>query len=235
MHERNCFLTLTYSNESLPPDGSLRLEDWQKFARRVRKSVGPFRFLHCGEYGEENLRPHYHACVFGLDFSGDRFVFKVSRGNTLWRSPTLESLWPFGFATIGALSFESAAYVARYVMKKATGPLAEKRYSRLDPKTGEVWQVRPEYVTMSRRPGLGSTWFDRYASDVFPADEVVHEGRRFRPPRFYTSKLPEAEVEGLKLERRRKVMSRKADLTQERLAVRERCAVSRLRLQPREL
>lgn len=235
MHRANCFLTLTYNNENLPGDGSLRLEDWQLFVRRVRKNLGAFRYLHCGEYGEENFRPHYHACVFGLDFSSDRFVYKVDRGNTLWRSPTLESLWPLGFATIGGLSFQSAAYVARYVMKKATGPLAEKRYSRLNPETGEVWQVKPEYVTMSRRPGLGSTWFDRYQSDVFPSDEVVHEGRRYRPPRFYSSKLPEKELEEVKVKRRRLVEQRKEDLTPERLSVRERSADARLRQYKRDL
>ncbi len=214
MHERNCFLTLTYDQVNLPDDGGLRVEDWQKFAKRVRKRVGPFRFFHCGEYGDENQRPHYHAAVFGLDFSRDRVPLKSKRGHTLYESPKLNELWGLGFATVGSLTWQSAAYVARYVMKKATGPLAKERYG----------DRRPEYVTMSRRPGIGTRWFEQFASDVYPSDEVIHEGKRYRPPRFYDSKLPPEELEALKVRRRRAAGLRSEDLTPERLRVRERVA-----------
>ncbi len=228
MHDRNCFLTLTYRAEELPADGSLHVEDWQKFAKRLRKKCGRFRFFHCGEYGDENLRPHYHAAVFGLDFGDDRKLFKTARGNSLFVSETLDEAWGLGFATIGSLTWKSAAYVARYVMKKATGPLAQERYERVDQVTGEVTRVRPEYTTMSRRPGIGSTWFEQFASDVYPADEVVHEGKRLRPPRFYDSKLPESELLELKAKRRMKAAEHSLDQSSERLAVREKVAAARL-------
>ncbi len=228
MHERNCFVTLTYSPECLPDDGSLHVEDWQKFAKRVRKRLGPFRFFHCGEYGEESFRPHYHACMFGVDFSEDRVPLKKERGNTLYRSDQLEDLWSHGFATVGSLTWQSAAYVARYCMKKATGKLGKERYARVDVQTGEVSSVRPEYVTMSRRPGIGSEWFEQFASDVYPADEVVHEGKRYRPPRFYDLKLPREELEVLKTKRRKAAGSHEADLSGERLEVREKVAAAQV-------
>ncbi len=224
MHERNCFVTLTYDQVHLPVDGSLQLEDWQKFAKRLRKQLAAedpprkFRFFHCGEYGEENARPHYHACMFGVDFGRDRVPLSKKRGHTLYESPELNEAWGLGFASVGSLTWQSAAYVARYVMKKATGPLAKERYG----------DRRPEYVTMSRRPGIGSTWFDRFASDVYPSDEVVHEGKRYRPPRFYDSKLPARELLALKTKRRGAALSHKADLTEERLRDREKCAAARL-------
>ena len=218
MHEQNCFLTLTYDQVNLPVDGSLVVADWQKFAKRLRKAVGPFRFFHCGEYGEENSRPHYHACVFGLDFGGDRVPLKSVRGNTLYTSEKLDQAWGLGFATVGSLTWQSAAYVARYVMKKATGALAKERYG----------DRRPEYVTMSRRPGIGSTWFEQFASDVYPSDEVVHEGKRFRPPRFYDSKLPEKELEVFKQRRRSAALRHAEDQTPERLLVREKVAAARV-------
>ncbi len=224
MHERNCFLTLTYDQVHLPVDGSLDVADWQKFAKRLRKRVGPFRFFHCGEYGDENRRPHYHACIFGLDFSRDRVPMKFARGNTLYTSQCLEETWGKGFATVGALTWKSAAYVARYVMKKATGKLAETRYARVDPSTGEETTVRPEYVTMSRRPGIGTEWFSQFASDVYPADEVVHEGKRYRPPRFYDSKLPVKELEVLKHRRRSAAGRHAEEQSPERLRVREKVA-----------
>lgn len=190
MHEANSFITLTYDPEHLPDDGSLKVRDWQLFAKRVRKELGPFRFLHCGEYGPANLRPHYHACIFGLDFSEDRQVWKVSpRGDRLYTSERLAELWGKGFATIGELTFDSAAYVAQYCMKKAGGETAKTKYERIDTNTGECWDVKPEYATMSRRPGLGQTWFERYVDDVYPDDEVVIEGKKFRPPKYYDQLL----------------------------------------------
>lgn len=237
MHLHNSFVTLTYDQEHLPSDGSLRLEDWQKFAKRVRKELGPFRFFHCGEYGEKNQRPHYHALLFGLDFRHDR----VSYSQTLYGSRTLDRLWGQGFTSIGNLTYESAAYVARYVMKKLTGSQAEERYTRMDKSTGEFWSVKPEYCTMSRRPGIGSGWLEEFYEDVFPSDEVVHSGRRHRVPRFYDDSavrfgvLSETGLDELKAERRARVAVRSMDLTAKRLEVRERVVAAKLRQKEREL
>lgn len=228
LHKQNSFVTLTYDGDHLPADGGLHVSDWQRFAKRLRKAAGPFRFFHCGEYGEENLRPHYHACIFGLDFSLDRIHLRGEGRNRLYFSSLLTRTWGLGHCAVGELNYDSAAYVARYVMKKMTGPEGRVAYERVDPVTGEVFDVAPPYVTMSRRPGVGSLWFDRFKSDVYPSDEVVHLGRRFRPPRFYDGKLPEEELDALKEKRARRVALRREDLTPERLAVRAECADARL-------
>lgn len=228
MHDANSFVTLTYSPQELPADGSLVVKHWQDFAKRLRKRVGSFRFFHCGEYGEDNFRPHYHACMFGVDFASDRVLLRENRGHRLYTSSVLAETWGKGFCTIGDLTYESAAYVARYIMKKATGDLASKRYGRVDDVTGEYWEVRPEYVTMSRRPGIGSTWFDSFMGDVYPEDEVVHNGRRFRPPRFYDSKLDDDVLQGLKDKRLKAAAKSAKELTPERLRVREKVAEARL-------
>jgi len=39
MHRYSCFLTLTYSDEFLPSDGTLVLKDFQDFMKRLRKRV----------------------------------------------------------------------------------------------------------------------------------------------------------------------------------------------------
>lgn len=220
----NSFITLTYRPDKLPDDLSLDVSHWQKFAKRVRKELGPFRFFHCGEYGDTNLRPHYHACMFGIDFNEDRIELKRSNGMALYTSPTLERLWGYGMVSIGNLDYESAAYVARYVAKKITGQAAAEHYLRLDESSGEVWAVRPEYCTMSRRPGIGSTWFDNFMSDVYPADEVVHKGKKHLPPKFYDGRLPEKDLEFFKAKRRAAALRRSVDLTPERLRVREKIA-----------
>lgn len=140
-----------------------------------------------------------------------------------------------GHCSVGDLTYESAAYVARYVMKKLTGPEGHAEYSRVDPVTGEVFSIRAPYVTMSRRPGIASSWFEEFHDEVYPSDEVVHKGRRFRPPRFYDNKLPEEALSKLKSKRFLKASERKEDLTHERLRVRDECAIARATRFRREL
>ena len=142
MHEENCFLTLTYDEAHLPVGGSLDRRAFPLFMKRLRKRLKGerVRYFHAGEYGADLGRPHYHSCLFGFDFSDK--VYWTSRGGfPVWRSSTLEALWPFGFSEIGSVTFESAAYVARYITKKMLGAGAEGAYKVLDPETGELVAV----------------------------------------------------------------------------------------------
>lgn len=194
LHDANCFITLTYDNEHLPADGSVCVSRWQSFAKRLREAIGPFRFVQCGEYGDINLRPHYHALIFGKTFP-DLEYLQGKPPLALFRSGILEKVWKKGFCTVGELTYDSAAYVARYVLKKWKSSYEnieddpKNPYSRFDPVTGEVWQVKPEFMNVSRRPGIGSGWFDKFYTDVYPADEVVLEGKRHRPPKYYDSRF----------------------------------------------
>jgi hypothetical protein len=189
LYEKNCFITLTYAPEHLPPNGSLVLEHFQKFLKRLRKQYGPkIRFFHCGEYGEQLSRPHYHACIFNFDFA-DKYHYRSSaRGDFIYRSQSLEKLWPFGRCEIGNVTFESAAYVARYITKKLSGPLAAAHYTKLDTETGEIITKKPEYTTMSRRPGIGADWLKLYSTDVYNHDRlIIRGGVQIPPPRFYNN------------------------------------------------
>lgn len=237
MHSRNCFITLTYAPEHLPPNGSLVLEHWQRFMKRLRKRFGSnIRFFHCGEYGAKLQRPHYHACLFNFDFD-DKVLWKVCNGEKLFLSSTLSELWPFGFSTVGSVTFESAAYVARYILKKITGDRAKDHYSVVDA-DGLVSCRRPEYVTMSRRPGIASGWYDKFGSDVFPSDQVVVRGRAMRPPRYYDNKLKIAqpfEYEAVLQSRWEQMQKHLDNCTPERLAVRYEVLKARLRKLPRVL
>ena len=190
LYDQNCFITLTYAPEYLPEGGSLVLEHFQKFLKRLRKKYGKsIRFFHCGEYGEQLGRPHYHACILNFDFPDKYHYRTTARGDRIFRSPSLEQLWPFGNSEIGTVTFESAAYVARYCTKKVTGSLAENHYSRLDAETGEIIQLKPEYVTMSRRPGIGAPWLEKFSRDVYNHDLMVSRGHVMRPPRFYDNRF----------------------------------------------
>lgn len=215
--QRNVFVTLTYSPEKVPRlrTGGLTLkpQDFVRFMKRLRQwassttasgtlspgevGVGP-RFIQAGEYGAGG-RPHHHAILFNCGFS-DLKPWTVSpAGMQLYRSATLERLWPLGFSSVGEVTFESAGYVARYTLKKV--PVVrgsrdgEVESGVLVPRWSRgVLQPVPEYMTMSRRPGIGAGWLAKYRSDVYPRDRVVvRGGAQMRPPRFYDERLsPEA-------------------------------------------
>lgn len=220
MHKRNCFLTLTYGQEHCPADYGLHYPDFQKFMKRLRRKLGPCRFYMCGEYGDEGQRPHFHACLFGIDFD-DGVVIRRGKGFVLRQSLVLDRLWGKGFASIGEVNFETAAYVARYIMAKQTGKGAEAHYEIVDPQSGEIFSRTPEFTHMSLKPGIGASWFDRYQGDVFPWGTVVTRGREGRAPRFYDRRLkvldPDAYEDLLML--RSEQVAAIVDLTPERMQV----------------
>jgi len=236
LHTKNCFITLTYNKDNLPGDLSVDIRTWQLFAKRLRKQMGPFRFFHCGEYGGEGLRPHYHALLFGHDFRHDRILWNEDYEKRKTDvSETLSEIWGLGFTTVADLTFQSAAYVARYVIDKANGDHAERKYKRFNPDTGEEWQVKPPYITMSRRPGIGADWFTKYKDDVYPDDFVIQNGKKLRPPKYYDRQLPEAELETLKQKRIQIAGNYKQDQTRQRLEVRRTITESKLKRRNREI
>ena len=209
MHENSCFITLTFNPEELNKRSnptSLNVRDYQLFMKRLRKKHPnkKIRFFHCGEYGEKNLRPHYHALIFNHDFS-DRKLFKEQNKVKLYTSKELEELWPYGFSTIGDVTFQSAAYVARYIMKKQKGENAQEHYNKIDPLTGEVTTIEPEYCTMSRKPGIGYDWFKKYKSDVYPRDVCIINNHEVKPPRYYDTLLSEDELIEVKQQRQKQM------------------------------
>lgn len=225
MHESSCFVTLTYNETNLPWDHSLDVEHWQLFAKRLRKKVGKFRFLHCGEYGDELRRPHYHALLFGVDFSDDRQPIPGTKPPS-WHSPTLEKLWGYGFTQLSDVTFGSASYVAGYCIKKVNGDKAEQHYSRTCDHSGQVWNVKPDYATMSRNKGLGTSWFNKYHSEVYPSDQVIINGTPLPPPKFYDKLLKEKNENLWKRVQKRRIKNAntetiKANQTQDRLDIRE--------------
>lgn len=215
LYDNNCFITLTFDDETLDhgyndgklallpnPSHSLRKSDFQNFMKRLRKNYNgletvertkvdgtvyttrPIRFLHCGEYGENLSRPHHHAILFNFDFL-DKTYWTTQNGHDLYRSETLEELWPFGYVLIGDVTIESAGYVARYTTKKVYGPDGYDHYCELDIENGEILSIKePEYATMSRRPGIGKDWYDRYKTDTYK-DSLSFEGKLFKIPNYY--------------------------------------------------
>lgn len=224
LYSQNCFITLTYRDADLPDDHSLSVREFQLFMKKLRKKYGPkIRFYHCGEYGSQFGRPHYHACLFNFDFP-DKKIWTIREGMPLYTSDALTEIWGKGFCTIGEVTFESAAYVARYIMKKVNGDAAADHYQYVHPSSGEIIDRKPEYTTMSRRPGIGSDWLDKYIEDVYPHDRVIMRGKKMRPPKFYDNRYEIVDplgFEEVKYNRHLQSLKHVDNSTPDRLKVRE--------------
>lgn len=238
-HEHNAFVTLTYNDENVPAYGTLVKRHITLFLKRLRKALGNkrIRFYMCGEYGELNRRPHYHLCIFGIDIP-DKSYYKTVMGNKLYTSELITRLWPYGFNTIGDLNFQTAAYTARYVMKKINGAPKKKHYERIDSDTGEIIDIEPEYNNMSRMPGIGRDWLDRFWTDVYPHGYVILKAQKTNPPRYYDKQLELREpLQHAELKRIRKIQQihQWKDNTSARLKVKDAVAAAQIRMLKRTI
>lgn len=178
-HNESMFLTLTYSDENLPEDGSLDKIAVQKFLKRFRKRIYPkkVKYMYSGEYGDEELRPHYHFIIFGWQPDFNDLYFIGQRGKRKYfSSKVINELWPFGNNYVGVVESKSIAYVTRYVTKKLFGKKADEVYGT---------RVRP-FMHASHGIGL------QYAMDNKEKIEesgVVMFGKNVGTPRYYFRKL----------------------------------------------
>jgi len=233
LHDVSSFVTLTYGPEHLPPGESLRYSDVQAFLKRLRKWAGrPLRFFCCGEYGPEGNRPHYHLILFGLRFDDSEPWSRNPNGDVLYRSAVLERLWRLGFCTVGAVTEQSAGYVARYSLKKVTGDAGKRHYGTYTcPETGSIVDRTAEFARMSLKPGIGAEAYAKWADDYHRCDRAVSSGgKRDRVPRYYDKLLKRSEedrLEELKFKREQEGKVHFENNTAERLVVREVVAEAR--------
>lgn len=234
LHHENAFVTLTYDNAHLPITGSLDKTAFPAFIKRLRKRVtGKLKYFHAGEYGDHTGRPHYHACLFGVDFP-DKHHWSTRGDYRLYTSAALESLWTHGQCLIGDVTFESAAYVARYILKKVTGPHAQAHYTAVDLQTGELHQLAPEYTTMSRRPGLARGWALKYLEETYASDSIITRGHESKPPRYYDQLYELQQPEPFRALKHERALKRNyTEETPQRLAAHEAHLKARLALTTR--
>lgn len=242
LHEQNAFITLTYDDEHYPNRGDLCYRDFQLFMKRLRKVLGhEVRYYMCGEYGELTGRPHFHAILFGEMFDDREHYKTTEQGMRLYTSPLLQRVWQRGFCPIGDVTFESAAYVARYCVQKVTGNLAKYHYARsTDPNFGPVfnWQLTPEFNKMSLKPGIGARWLEKFKTDVYPHDYVVINGKKVTPPKYYDKVFKrenEDEFEQIVFAREKKGRANWPDNTPDRNRVRDVIVKARAKMLIRNL
>lgn len=222
MYTNNSFITLTYNEENLPYRNQLTHKHFQDFMKRLRKQESEkfIKNFMCGEYGELTGRPHYHSILFNHDWKDKKYLKTTPSGEKIYTSEYLSKLWPYGHASTGEATFESAAYIARYCLKKVRGEAAYAHYYRHDA-DGEYQQV-PEYSESSN--GLGEQYMKFFKNDIYNNDYVIIRGMPTRVPKYYDRKFKQIDEQKLleiKEERIWKGYNLRHDNTDERLRVKE--------------
>ena len=229
-HKNNYFITLTYNNDNLPKGnginidtgeifevGTLKPKDLQDFMKRLRitwerkYNITNIRYYACGEYGEQYARPHYHAIIFGLPIFDLKPDHRNKKGNMNFRSDEIEKIWGKGRIAIGTVTWDSCAYTARYVMKKQTGKGKEEYY--------KIIGVEPEFVRMSRRPGIARNYYEQHKKNIYECDEIWISTRKgvqkVKPSKYYDKLFDIEEHEELEeIKRKRRA---NADITQQQI------------------
>lgn len=231
--DAKCFVTLTYARDCVPAGGSLDHRDFQLFMKRLRKRTGrPVRFFMCGEYGPANMRPHYHAILYNVDFGDRKLAGKSRGGSEYYSSESLEALWTHGRCSVQDVSNRTIGYCTRYIVDKMTGSKEEldEHYTVID-SDGVIVRRKPEYCAVSLKPGIGARWFDKFSSDVLRHDFAVLEGNKYAVPKYYLKLADRVGFDDGPLRLARVVRAKAAlsDSTDERLAVREVVHAARMR------
>lgn len=177
------FLTLTYNDEHLPRGKKgLATTDIHSLSRFM-KSMQEYFYKHFGhiglryfiatEYGEKHSRPHAHLLLFNAPFPAGDFkrLGNNFRGDCYFTSQIIDKLWrdeneeSNGFHVIAELTIDTAAYTARYAMKKLKGH-AKEFYDRAG--------IEPEAQRCSLRPGIGAAYAQARFDKIYSSDKEFH-------------------------------------------------------------
>lgn len=203
LYEFNYSITLTYDDEHLPfstkildtetgeaiPNYNVTLnpDDVTNFMKRLRErwerihNHKNIRVFYCGEYGDQKGRPHYHLILFNFPMYDLKFLRRSQSNKNLWFSAELDKLWGKGLTSVGECNWETVAYAARYVTKKVKGPDAKAEYTNR--------AQYPEFVRMSRMPGIGREWYEKHKNEMYETDEMFVKNKngvlKLKPSKYY--------------------------------------------------
>lgn len=186
-----CFMTLTYGENYCNKTGeyvfgedapisdngfqTLDRKDLTDFLHRLRKyqrrklnNNETIKYYAVGEYGTDNLRPHYHIIMYNLD------PHLVARSHLL-----AKKIWKKGSVDIASCTPSSINYVVGYVMQGS-----HQKMHRNDDRT-------PQFSQQSK--GLGQTYLTDaiidYHYDRMDASVQHPDGFRISLPRYYKDKI----------------------------------------------
>lgn len=247
MHPSNTFLTLTYDKEHLPSNGSVSVREAQLFMKKLRKFVFKktgklIRHYMCGEYGDLNKRPHYHALIFGYDFPDKLFYSTSGAGHKIYTSKLLDRIWGLGSCKVAELTFETAGYVARYAMKKVDGEKRKAGHYVVYDIDGVLHEREPEFAIMATQPGIATAYWEKYKEEIMAHDSLIINGKEVPSIRFYDKLFEALDAERFKRVKRARHPVAKygrerflVERTENRMAVKEALKKATVKQKARKL
>lgn len=153
-----------------------RSRKWKELDKETRKelaTVFEIGVFVTGEYGDRTKRPHWHALLFNYQPSDGTHKYTSERGDKVYESKELTSLWGKGAVEYGSITFESAGYCARYAAKKlAHGHDDKHSFQPISRK--------------SSKHAIGKRFLEKYWPDVFNYGQIVlPNGTITSIPRYY--------------------------------------------------
>lgn len=195
--ERCWFVTLTYDPSEISIENGT-LNQWDlmilnkdhcvKFKKDLR-AYWQYHYNHtgireftAGEYGDKSDRPHYHLCLFNIDIPDLKFFGTNFRGDIFYTSEILTSIWGRGHVIVSELNWATAAYTARYVLKKARDMDDKKFHQNFD--------IPLPFTTKSNRPGLAHDIFEKSFDQIYEKDTIVlpsfgGKEKVVKPPKYF--------------------------------------------------
>lgn len=220
----NYWITLTYDDEHLPiaewikykkyegkdyhyeilynegqekwQEGTVQLEELQRFINTMRKDFERrghtgIRYFAAAEYGSKNHRPHYHVIFFNLPLKIDEFYdchIEPRDKSMRWKSREIDKWWKQGIAEVTEVEWSNCSYTARYNSKALIdGAKKQEEYAQ----QGKI----KEFVTMSRKPGIGADYFNENMQKIYENDEIIIQTYNgscvVKPPKAWDRKFQE--------------------------------------------
>lgn len=165
------FVTLTYNDESLPENGSLKKKDLQLFFKRLRKNYGKkIKYFACGEYGDNTNRPHYHMVLFGVDWDDKNVIYnswKHSDWNPAIKANAIKTVIP-----------ERIQYVCKYIDKAYTIEMERDDYEKKG--------IEVPFRLVSN--GMGLQYLEKHRRKIEDLGYVSFRGKKRSLPRYYLNK-----------------------------------------------
>lgn len=225
-YKNNYFVTITYNEENIKTNeeiidrdgitytndgewkGTLVPKDLTDFIKRLRRIMereynqkSGIRYMACGEYGEQNERPHYHIIFFNLNLPTDSFYNpKIINEEIYYQNKIIEKAWKKGISNISEASWNNIAYTARYITKKLKGKGAEEYYAT----KGQ----EKEFLRVSRMPGIGKPYYDKYKKEIYQNDEIIIKNKEgvisCKPPHYFDDLYEKEQPERMKKIKRKR-------------------------------
>lgn len=173
----------------LPKYSCLSVSSVEKIAQK--KLSGKLKYFSCGEYGDKNGRPHYHAIILGFSKYDKDFVqgVKTSWTKCSWSLLNFDEVF-------GTVNYDSCRYVADYSFSKQSMKEYVKRGYYTERQGKDEFGNDKIFYDMVKQPpfqlisqGIGLTYINNYRDEILQREKITVHGAERNLPRYYRDKL----------------------------------------------